>query len=407
MKLLPYILIFLLVQNFIVAQGDKVYASKNNRYQFYSDFVKKYNSESIQEIWNADKNKIFDEYVDEHNEKELIISWSTIIHELLHSYNETTLKGHIYFIEKGIRIEVPFTEIFNSKELNKVVRIGLQDSIFRYHLYVGGKNDILGLGKIKGINDSKQNEAMSIQKGVYGLLEEFSAYYYGNLAAYEQKDYYLKTYGETNKDAWQDYKHEVESDAIAYYEFQLFVAWYMQLAKKKFPKVYEGIHKNQAFKVVYTLISDKYESFLKLAESELNKIVTGEYNNEILEKVSFSGSEEDFIAFLKEAGLKDDEIYRETTKIVNGKSSKVKEFILEKEFLSMYRTEYDKMVKEFKKSMGNNTPNENSLLLFHSNIEKQKVFIKNLLTPELEDELNKLKINGLNSSNYSTFLKQK
>jgi hypothetical protein len=405
MKLLSSILIFLLVKNFIVAQGDKVYASKNNRYQFYSDFVKKYNSESIQEIWKADKDKIFDDYVDEHNEKELVISWSTIIHELLHSYNESTSKGHVYFIEKGTKIEVPFTEVYNSKELNKIVRKGLQDSIFRYHLYIGGKSEILGLGKVKGINDSKQNEAMSIQKGVYGLLEEFSAYYYGNLAAYEQKAYYLKTYGENNKDAWQDYKHEVESDAIAYHEFQLFIALYMQLAKKKFPKVYEGIHKNQAFKVVYTLMSDKYESFLKLAESELSKIESEEHSNEILEKVNSSGSDEDFIAFLKEAGLEEDDIYRETTKVVNGKSIKVKEIILEKDEIAMMRAEYDKIVKEFKKAFGNNSQEETSLMNFHVNLEKQSTFLKKLLTPELEEELNKLKIKGVNTKNYKEFLK--
>jgi hypothetical protein len=405
MKSTTQILLFILSISSVFAQGDKKYSTKDSRYKFYSDFVKKYNSESIQEIWNNDKGKYFDDYVDDNSEKEMVKSWSTVIHELLHGYNESSIKGHTYFIEKGIRIEVPFTEVYNSKELNKTIRKGLQDSIFRYHLYIGGKNDLLGFGKVKGVNDSKQNEAMSIQKGIYGLLEEFSAYYYGNLAAYEQKKYYLKTYGEKNPDAWKSYKHEVESDLVAYYEFQLFMAWYMNLAKEKFPKVYEGIHKNQAFKVVYTLISDKYFSLVTKAEAELKLINKEEKNNNVMDLLDFSGSDDDFINFLLAAGLEQNEVYEETLKLVNGKTVKAKKIILDKEISTMMRKEYDNVVKTIGKELGTKNKGESDLLLFHSNTNKQLEFLKNLMNPKLENELKKLKIETLTVSNYLNFLK--
>lgn len=251
------IFIFIFCKVNLFAQTDKSYPTKDARYKFYEDFSKKYNSPAILEIWKADKTKTFDEYVDGKSQSELLESYATVIHELLHAYNETENNGHTYFIDAGTRIHVPFTEVFNSKELNKYVRKGLQDSVFRYGLYIGGKSELPGLGKVKGVNDSKQNEAMSVQLGVYGILEEFSAYYFGAEAAFEHYDFYLTTYGKDKEDIWETYTQELEGELVAFYEFQLFMGWYLNFAKEKHPKMYTEIHNNKAFKVVYSLILDK------------------------------------------------------------------------------------------------------------------------------------------------------
>ena len=48
------------------------------------------------------------------------------------------------------------------------------------------------------------------------------------------------------------------SDIYAYYEFKLFISWYLQVAKLQYPGVYEQIMSNKNLKVLYTLIDLQY-----------------------------------------------------------------------------------------------------------------------------------------------------
>ena len=392
------ILIFSFYFSFLTfSQVEKSYNSKESRKLFYTKLATKYNSKTTQEIWKSDTKFVFNEYVDGKTEKDLIKSYGTVIHELLHGYNQTENGGHTYFIENGIRIHVPFTEVYNSKELNKVVRKSLQDSIFRYGLYVGGKSDLPGLGHVKGVNDSKQNEVMSVQLGIYGLLEEFSAYYFGNLASYELFDYYANKYQKDDKDAWSDYFSEAKGDLVAYYEFQLFIAWYMDYAKDKHPKMYSEIINNKALKVVYTLIQNKFETLgsdIERIESENPEKM--EVN--LLPNLDFSGSDEDFIRFLEMTGLDSKDIYELQITKVNGKTVTTKKIILDEEDLAEIKGEYTKIVNEFKKQK------DSEKLLFFGDYDNQIIFLKKQFTPKLESELNKLKFIGVNCQNYKDFL---
>ena len=391
------ILIFSFFSFLTFSQVEKSYNSKESRKQFYTQLATKYNSKTTQEIWKSDTKFVFNEYVDGKTEKDLIKSYSTVIHELLHGYNQTEKGGHTYFIENGIRIHVPFTEVYNSKELNKFVRKGLQDSIFRYGLYVGGKSDLPGLGHIKGLNDSKQNEVMSVQLGIYGLLEEFSAYYFGDLAVFELYDYYANKYQKDDKDAWSDYFSESKSDLVAYYEFQLFIAWYLDYAKEKHPKIYSEIMNNKALKVVYTLIQNKFEALASDIE-RIEQENSEKIEENLLPSLDFSGSDEDLIRFLEMTGLDSEDIYEIQTTKVNEKSVSTKKIILDQEDLAEIKGEYDKIAKEIKKQK------DSEKLLFFGDYDNQIIFLKKQFTPKLESELHKLKFIGVNCQNYKDFL---
>ncbi|MES2587899.1 MAG: hypothetical protein V4622_02895 [Bacteroidota bacterium] len=394
------ILYLVLIFNSIIAysQADKTYPSKESRKQFYSQLATKYNSKSIQEIWKSDTKFTFDEYVDGKAEKDLIKDYSTVIHELLHGYNQTENDGHTYFIENGIRIHVPFTDVYNSKELNKVVRKSLQDSIFRYGLYVGGKSDLPGLGHVKGINDSKKNEVMSIQLGIYGLLEEFSAYYFGDLAAYELYDYYLAKFPKSDKDSWASYYDEAKSDLVAYYEFQFFIATYLTYAKEKHQNMYADFHKNKHLKVVYSLIQDKYERLGQKIDAKFLENADNVEVNELF-NLDFSGSDDDLIRFLEMAGMEAEDIYEIKTSKVNGKTVSTKKIILDEEDLKDIKAEYSELAKQMNKQQ------DSQELMYFGNFDLQIEFLKKQITPKLQDELNKLKIVGVTSSNYTDFLK--
>jgi len=382
------------VSTAIAANAQKTYSTVKARKSFYKSLISKNNSPSVKLIFDADKTNSFNEYVDGSSELELLSDFGTVIHELLHGYNNSSSGGHNYFITESVRIFVPYKNIYNSKKLNNFVRSSLQDSIFRYGIYVGGKKSIHGIeGDIPYINATEQTECFSIQKGIYGMLEEFCAYYYGNLATYELCDYYKINHN--NKEAWNTYKNDVMGDAVAYYEFNLFMAWYILYAKENEPAVYKDILENKQLRVVYTLINKKYSKLLEDIDEKI-KIINEASEPELLDVLTFDGSEEDVFRFLQLSGLDEEALYIEKEKIINGKKVIVKESILRKEEFNLLKAEYTKLAKQMA-SFG-------SLTLFFTNTNAQINYLQKQYTPEVNKTLDELKVKNVTLANYKEFI---
>ena len=393
------LLLFCLSSVIVFSQPDKEYVQKEQRKAFYEKVSKKYNSAVIREIFNSDKDFLFENYIDGHTEYKLINSYSTVIHELLHGYNNSEMSGHHYLVDSGESIFVQYGKYYNSKELNSYVRKGQQDSIFRYGIYVGAKKDIPGhKGGHQGINASEKSEVFSIAKGICGLLEEYCAYYFGNLAMYEAHGYFLDNYGDTNPKAWKDYKHEIYSDLLAYYEFNLFMAWYVIYAKEKHPDVYNDIQTNKPLRVIFTLLSDKFKKLSEEIEKQMvavNKTIGPDF----MEVIDFSGSDDDLFRFLEIGGMKPNEIYKEEATVVNGKSIMMKKSILSKENYTTLKAEYKKAIDQIKKQVGGD------LMLYFAQPKLQIAYLKRQFTPELKAELEKLRIEEVTIVNYKAYLK--
>lgn len=185
---------------------------------------------------------------------DLIMSFPTYIHENYHSYNSqlTSKAGWVnrkFFIQPGLVLTVPETKVFNSIKLNKIVTKSLRDKIFRYSTYIGEKDKL-------GYLDSQES-------GIYGLLEEFAAYYHGSNAIMELSTYMIENYKKTDLEPWLDYLTQPTSSFYALYEFQLFFSWYLQYAKTYEADMYKQIINNTSFKLAYSLIASKYEKVLK------------------------------------------------------------------------------------------------------------------------------------------------
>ncbi|WP_026998758.1 hypothetical protein [Eisenibacter elegans] len=176
---------------------------------------------------------------------ELLTVFSTLVHEACHSYNFTRLHNRPeqgYFITQGIRIPRKQTAVFPSLKLNSFVKAETQAQIFRYANYVGTAN--------------KQDAQIH---GIYGLLEEFSAYYHGTKAHLELFRWMEQHYGYNDARPWVEYYlGHISSEIYAYEEFRLFMAWYLQYAQQNAPEVYEAIIANQHFKVAFTLLDKLY-----------------------------------------------------------------------------------------------------------------------------------------------------
>jgi hypothetical protein len=206
---------------------------------------------------------------------------NTIVHESCHHLNHDigwnspgTGNREGYFVTQGIEIATKVGPVYNSIELNKFVPDSLKTLIFRYDTYVGAKKN--------GIWISSQSE------GIYGMLNEFTAYYHGTKASMDLFDYYYKNRsdGYQNEDEWGNYLADVASTHFAYYEFRLFMSWYLQYAKLHYPKVYEGCMENRNLRLAFTLVDDLYGQLLTDYHTMLDQLIVN--LNKEGEKVSLT-----------------------------------------------------------------------------------------------------------------------
>ncbi len=391
-------LFVLLFTENIYAQPTKTYNSTESRKTFYAAQIKKYHSEAIKEIWYSDKNNIFDSYVDSRDEAGIINEFSTVIHELLHGYNDTDSKGHNYFIEPGVKITVPTDSYYASSEIDKMVPKARRDSILRYSLYVSGKSTLHTMG-LKIDTGIKEGHVMSCSMGIFGMVEELDAYYYGALCAYEQLPYFESAYGKENAEGLEAYTEELAGETVAFYEFRLFIGWYLLYAKKNKPDIYKKTHDNKALRVAFTLIYKKYEDLIAKAQERMDLLKQFIEPN-VLETVKFDGSEQDMIEFLEYSGWPAEYLYRTETKTVNGTTKKVKVLILDEEELAEAKQEYMEVIKEFKEAT-----NGDFMALFFGNYSAQNEYLERLYNAEAAAEINHFMIPGVTVKNWQQYAK--
>ncbi|MFA6126196.1 MAG: hypothetical protein WC699_02730 [Bacteroidales bacterium] len=194
----------------------------------------------------------FEKFLNSRDSAGLLEGFGTVVHESCHQLNhlismknsESFGENLGFFITKGVEIVAERGPVFNSTKLNGIVPKNLQKQIFRYYTYIGEPRQYLG----------------SQVDGVYGMLDEFCAYYQGTKASFELYDFYYKyrCNGYKNALEWANYVQHIASSAVAYYEFRMFISWYLDYAKQHDPKVYNSCMRNTHLRIAYTLIDNLY-----------------------------------------------------------------------------------------------------------------------------------------------------
>lgn len=182
---------------------------------------------------------------------DLVDAFGDYVHENYHSFNWSfaSFNKRYYYIDDETILSVESYDVFNSHKVNSIVPDKLEKEIFRYDTYVGSREDLNML-------DSKTN-------GIFGLLEEYAAYYQGSKASLELYPYLQKTFGYSNKQVWHEYLTRPTSSLYALYEFKLFISWYLQYAQKHDKALYHRITHDDRLKLVYTVISSRFEDELE------------------------------------------------------------------------------------------------------------------------------------------------
>jgi hypothetical protein len=196
-------------------------------------------------------------------------SLSTVIHESSHSF--TSYYGYqmltknppedyqfgddysAFLISAENIILVKHTEVFNSNELKKDIPKDLRT--FRYSPYISPKSN---LGSQK--------------QGIYGLLDEFNAYYQGNLMSYNLYPVYQQLAAD-NPNIYQKYIQNMSSDRLAFYEFKYFILAYLRRAKTEYPAIYRAFLDNAPLREAYKQIHNRYQELMNAHDTRLSELM--------------------------------------------------------------------------------------------------------------------------------------
>lgn len=190
--------------------------------------------------------------------KTLINKYVTTVHETTHKNNgsggynwETRLWNSRTLIEPGITISYSQTPTFNSDLFIAIVPKEAPKKIFRYGTYVG-----------------RGSETSANVCGIYGLMDEFSAYRNATRSGIEAANTAIRFQDNDKITTFQD---QAIGEYFAYYEFRLFIAWYLEYAEKNKPDIYKKIMANTNLRIAYTLLDDGFRNDLKDLQILANK----------------------------------------------------------------------------------------------------------------------------------------
>jgi len=162
---------------------------------------------------------------------------NTVVHESVHMNN-----SNHYVIVPGIAIPVNRTETCRTSEFSLIVPKDLPQQIFRWGTYV-----------------SKGSTASSNISGIYGLMDEFSAYMNGTKASLMAAAKLVSEGNHTKADIQLDHASRTY---FAWYEFRLFTAWYLHYTHQNHREIYNKTMENNNLRLTYTLIDNEFEKII-------------------------------------------------------------------------------------------------------------------------------------------------
>lgn len=112
-------------------------------------------------------------------------------------------------------------------------------------------------------------------KGVYGLVNEFGAYYSGLRVMSSLKPYFKKY--DKDGTSWKSYYLSLNNDRTAYAEFKFWTLKYMLYAKKNKPEVYNAILNDKNYCSAYTAIETRFAALVKSENKWAQKNLDAKY----------------------------------------------------------------------------------------------------------------------------------
>lgn len=210
------------------------------------------------------------------NYKSLVGDVDTAIHETAHWFSDRALSydknsanrkkifsnpelGHTSFYTKAMGIRhLNHTRTFPAKEISEIIKNKniLKQSRFRIYIYPSNKYHV------------------AQQYGVYGLLDEFHAYYYSVLTnnniikLMTQKERKIKLKGSS-------FMMVGSNDlALSFLQFKIYILSYFRTAEKNYPSIYKELINNRELLNILVTIYDEFEDTYKKSKKLSNETST-------------------------------------------------------------------------------------------------------------------------------------
>lgn len=217
-------------------------------------------------------------WLDGKSEMDLIGSMNTMIHESHHAFTSSyylkmlakdppsDFDGNFiyrsFWLSRTEIILVKVDAYYNSNELKSDIPKSLRT--FRYDPYIAPRDRYLS----------------SQVSGIYGLLNEYNAYYQGTLMTMQMYPEYLDR-AKKNIKTLQAFVQHIGHSYGAFYEFKYFCLMYLKRAEERYPEAFESSMNNEALRYVYTKVHNRYEALIKTFDNILLKTVEDLNNNGI------------------------------------------------------------------------------------------------------------------------------
>lgn len=225
--------------------------------QYALDLLKEYDPEGhyvITQVNSISRVNPFDRYAEGNRAEHVREALGTMVHELNHGYSALMAwklrpkepdSFFCYYMGGTTYTLVQRTPVFPTEEMGKTIAKNLQT--FRFETYV--------------YNPDEKIKLTSSVLGIYGLLDEWVAYYHGTVTDVNMHKWYLTNTKGTIRD-WYNYFSNVGSVITAYVEFKFFCLAYLAYAQQHYPELYRRIMENQAFVDVFLTVDERYQALV-------------------------------------------------------------------------------------------------------------------------------------------------
>lgn len=205
----------------------------------------------------------FMEFVEGDSPVEIAGSLNEAVHEVCHAYANSVgywlldrqgLLGvrqvyTAFYLGEEDTIVVRHTPVFPSREMEAYFPD--EERTMRFETYIGSSEANLG----------------TQAHGIYGLLNEYNAYYHGTKTAVDLAVFYMNEAPQTTEN-WFKFFAGVNGTYYAYLEFRLYILNYLRYARDKYPQTYDQILKNREFVRAFLRIDRNHaelmESYFRL-----------------------------------------------------------------------------------------------------------------------------------------------
>lgn len=202
------------------------------------------------------------------DETEICDGLSTAIHETYHgfSYSGSSYRNQMHYLGQGNCLEITETETFRSQEMVDWIPEELRT--FRFDTYVGAYSD--------GISSN--------ENGIYGLMNEFNAYWMSLHHGVVMFDYHCGQ--EQSVASWRSYFVDCENGVQAYAEFRYYILTYLLYAQENYPELYQAIMDNLELRYVFTVLDQNFAADVARYFADLDRLDQGSIQSSLSFRVT-------------------------------------------------------------------------------------------------------------------------